>query len=111
MQTADNALSPIIIQNEKDCYSELTLASLFPMRYNEKKAKEALLMQSPKKQYYENLADSLIEKFNMRGIEGYYCETKEEALKKALELIQDYNNKSSNSSSTSGCSKVSTLTS
>jgi hypothetical protein len=34
----------------------------------------------PKKQYYENLADSLIEKFNKRGIEGYYCDNKEEAL-------------------------------
>lgn len=35
---------------------------------------------SSKKQYYENLADSLIEKFNLRGIEGYYCDNKEEAL-------------------------------
>ncbi len=34
----------------------------------------------PKQQAYENLADSLIEKFNLRGIEGYYCGTKEEAL-------------------------------
>ena len=37
-------------------------------------------MSTPKQQYYENLADSLIDKFNLRGIEGYYCETKEEAL-------------------------------
>ncbi|MFA9463998.1 MAG: lactate utilization protein [Velocimicrobium sp.] len=35
---------------------------------------------SPKQQAYENLADSMIEKFNIRGIEGYYCTTKEEAL-------------------------------
>ncbi|MGB8453470.1 MAG: lactate utilization protein [Anaerocolumna sp.] len=34
----------------------------------------------PKKLYYENLADSLIEKFNLRGIEGYYCDNAEEAL-------------------------------
>lgn len=34
----------------------------------------------PKQQAYENLADSMIEKFNLRGIEGYYCSTKEEAL-------------------------------
>lgn len=34
----------------------------------------------PKKQYYENLADSLIEKFNIRGIEGYYCDNRNEAL-------------------------------
>ena len=35
---------------------------------------------NPKKQSYENLADSLIEKFNTRGFEGYYVETKEDAL-------------------------------
>ncbi|QHQ61288.1 lactate utilization protein [Anaerocolumna sedimenticola] len=35
---------------------------------------------TPKKQYYENLADSLIEKFNLRGIEGYYCENAEDAV-------------------------------
>ena len=35
-------------------------------------------MSAPKQQYYEALADSLIDKFNLRGIEGYYCETKEE---------------------------------
>lgn len=34
---------------------------------------------SPKKTYYENLSDTLIERFNKRGIEGYYCENKEEA--------------------------------
>ncbi|MEG1459187.1 MAG: lactate utilization protein [Acetivibrio sp.] len=33
----------------------------------------------PKLQAYENLADTMIEKFNLRGIEGYYCTTKEEA--------------------------------
>ncbi|MDF2589799.1 MAG: hypothetical protein K0S41_3640 [Anaerocolumna sp.] len=35
---------------------------------------------TPKKQYYENLADSIIEKFNLRGIEGYYCDNSEDAL-------------------------------
>ncbi len=35
---------------------------------------------NPKKQAYENLADTLIEKFNLRGIEGYYVDNKEEAL-------------------------------
>lgn len=35
---------------------------------------------TPKQQNYENLADTLIEKFNQRGIEGYYCDNKEEAL-------------------------------
>lgn len=42
---------------------------------------------SPKKQYYENLADSLIEKFNVRGIEGYYCDNKEEALAMAKRFL------------------------
>ena len=35
---------------------------------------------SAKKTYYENLSDTLIERFNKRGIEGYYCEDKEDAL-------------------------------
>ena len=34
---------------------------------------------TPKKIYYENLADSIIDRFNKRGIEGYYCENAEEA--------------------------------
>lgn len=41
----------------------------------------------PKKQAYENLADSMIEKFNVRGIEGYYCSTKEEALLMAQRFL------------------------
>ncbi len=35
---------------------------------------------SPKKQSYENLAQTLIKKFNMRGIEGHYCASKEEVV-------------------------------
>lgn len=42
---------------------------------------------SPKKTYYENLSDTLIEKFNTRGIEGYYCESKEEALATAKRFL------------------------
>lgn len=42
---------------------------------------------SPKKIYYENLADSIIEKFNKRGIEGYYCENSEEALLTARRFL------------------------
>lgn len=42
---------------------------------------------SPKKQYYENVADSLIEKFNLRGIEGYYCDNSEEALSMAKRFL------------------------
>lgn len=41
----------------------------------------------PKKQAYENMADGLIERFNMRGIEGYYCDNKEEALSTAKRLL------------------------
>lgn len=35
---------------------------------------------NPKKQAYENMADTLIEKFNHRGIEGYYVDNRSEAL-------------------------------
>lgn len=42
---------------------------------------------SAKTTYYENLADTLIEKFNKRGIEGYYCENKEEALLMAKRFL------------------------
>lgn len=42
---------------------------------------------SPKKQYYENAADSLIEKFNLRGIEGYYCDNAEDALTMAKRFL------------------------
>lgn len=44
-------------------------------------------MTSPKKQNYENLADTLIEKFNLRGIEGYYCDNSEEALAMAKRFL------------------------
>lgn len=42
---------------------------------------------SPKKIYYENLADSLIERFNKRGIEGYYCDNAEEAVLTAKRFL------------------------
>lgn len=42
---------------------------------------------SPKQQYYENLAESLIKKFNLRGIEGYYCTDREEANAKAKRFL------------------------
>lgn len=44
-------------------------------------------MATPKQQNYENLADSLIEAFNRRGMEGYYCPTREEALHTALRFL------------------------
>ncbi|BBF44046.1 protein of unknown function DUF1121 [Lachnospiraceae bacterium KM106-2] len=42
---------------------------------------------NPKQQYYENIADSLIEKFNLRGIEGYYCNDRDEALSVAKRFL------------------------
>jgi len=42
---------------------------------------------TPKKVNYENLADSIIEKFNKRGIEGYYCEDATEALLTAKRFL------------------------
>ncbi len=42
---------------------------------------------TPKQIYYENLADSLIDRFNKRGIEGYYCENAEEALLTAKRFL------------------------
>ena len=42
---------------------------------------------SPKKIYYENLADSIIDNFNKRGIEGYYCEDAQEALLTAKRFL------------------------
>ena len=42
---------------------------------------------TPKKLYYENLAESLIEKFSQRQIEAYYAATKEEALDMACRYL------------------------
>ena len=42
---------------------------------------------SYKQQYYENVAESIIEKFNLRGIEGYYCADREEANAKAKRFL------------------------
>jgi hypothetical protein len=42
---------------------------------------------SAKKIYYKNLANNLIEKFNKRGIEGCYCENKENALLTAKRFL------------------------
>ena len=42
---------------------------------------------SPKKLFYENQAKSIIQKLNLRKMDGYYCENTEEAKKKILELL------------------------
>lgn len=44
---------------------------------------------TPKQQYYENAAETIIKNLKRRRMEGYYCETKEEAVKKALELMPE----------------------
>jgi hypothetical protein len=44
---------------------------------------------SVKKDFYANLSKSLLGKFEKRRFEAYYCETKGEALKKALEIIPE----------------------
>ena len=41
----------------------------------------------PKKEYYENVANTIIKNMEKRQIEGYYCPDKESALQKALGLI------------------------
>lgn len=41
----------------------------------------------PKKCYNALLAQKLIEEFKKRDMEGFYCETKEEAINKVLEII------------------------
>lgn len=41
----------------------------------------------PKRQFYRNQAQSIIKKLELRKMEGYYCETKEEAKEQFLELV------------------------
>lgn len=43
----------------------------------------------PKQKFYENQANSIIAKLKLRNMEGYYCQDKESAKKKVLELIGD----------------------
>lgn len=42
-----------------------------------------------KKKFYRSQAEMIIKKLQLRKMEGYYCENKEEALAKLLELIGD----------------------
>lgn len=43
----------------------------------------------PKKQYFENVAKTIIQNLEKRSMKGYYCPDSESALKKVLELIPD----------------------
>jgi len=44
---------------------------------------------STEKEYYKIVSDTIISELNKRNMAGYYCENKEEALKKALEIIKE----------------------
>lgn len=46
-------------------------------------------MNPNKKKAYENAANTIIKNLSKRQIEGYYCDSKEDALKKALELMPE----------------------
>ena len=46
-------------------------------------------MEIPMKNYYDKRAQLLVKNLQSRHFDAYYCETKEQALEKALELIPD----------------------
>jgi len=46
-------------------------------------------MASPKQMYYDKRAAVLLKNLKSRHFDAYYCQTKEEALRKALELIPE----------------------
>ena len=47
-------------------------------------------MVDPMKHYYDKRGEQLVKNLEKRHFEAYYCENKEEALKKALELIPEH---------------------
>ena len=46
-------------------------------------------MATPKQQYYDKRGNVMVKNLQSRHFDAYYCATKEEALKKALELIPE----------------------
>ena len=42
-----------------------------------------------KKEYYKNLANTVLKGFEKRFMEGYYCDSSEEAKKLALSLVSE----------------------
>ena len=42
---------------------------------------------TPKQQYYEKAAATVIQNFKKRGIEGYYCPTSKDAVAKAMDFM------------------------
>ena len=55
--------------------------------YHKEKRKEVFIMSELHKKYYEKRGAILVKNLQSRHFEAYYCQTKEEALNKALELI------------------------
>ena len=53
------------------------------------KKKEDCIMATPKQLHYEKRGKILVKNLQSRHFDAYYCATKEEALKKALELIPE----------------------
>lgn len=43
---------------------------------------------NPKQEYYKTMSKTLIKKLELRGMEGHYCSTKEEAKELALSLME-----------------------
>lgn len=43
---------------------------------------------TPKQQYYENAAKTILKTFDKRGFDGCYCPTAEEAVKKAMDYVK-----------------------
>lgn len=43
---------------------------------------------TPKQQYYENAANTILKTFEKRGFEGCYCATSEEAVQKAMSYVK-----------------------
>ncbi len=44
---------------------------------------------TPKKQAYQTLANTMIKNFAKRNMEAFYCDTKEDAVKLAMDLMKD----------------------
>ena len=44
---------------------------------------------TPKKQAYKTLANTMIKNFAKRNMEAFYCDTKEEAVKLAMDIMKD----------------------
>lgn len=46
-------------------------------------------MMTPRQKYYQNTSQTLMKEFKKRRIEAYYCDTKESAKDKVLELVKE----------------------